>query len=71
MDIEDHLLYMDENPDFKLFYKKLKVLKEWIISITIPIMCTKNLKSGYHYLTAFLLHCTSLKNLEIIGPTYT
>lgn len=34
-------------------------------------MCTKNLKSGYHYLTAFLKHATALKNLEIIGPTYT
>eukprot|EP00828_Plagiopyla_frontata_P024194 TRINITY_DN308_c0_g2_i4.p1 TRINITY_DN308_c0_g2~~TRINITY_DN308_c0_g2_i4.p1 ORF type:complete len:778 (+),score=123.89 TRINITY_DN308_c0_g2_i4:151-2484(+) len=37
MDIEDHLLYMDENPDFQLFYKKLKILKQWIISIIIPI----------------------------------
>ena len=67
LDIENHLMDMDQNPDFHLYYDKLKIGSELIKALVIPIQNIKNLKSGHHYLTALLTNLTHLKHIEIIG----
>lgn len=67
LDLEEHLAYMDFFPDFNNFYNKLEACKELIDELVIPIISLKNLKSGYHYLTALLTKLTNLKTIHIMG----
>jgi len=69
MDIEEHLWYMDSDPNFKDFYTKVQTTEQYISSLVIPIVSVKNLKSGHYYLTALLSHLKHLKRLQIVGTT--
>lgn len=67
LDLQDHLKYMDLNPDFHVFYEKLDAAKDFVEILVFPVIVLKNLKSGSHYLTASLEKLTSLKILILAG----
>lgn len=67
LDLEDTLLYFDQNPDFQSFYEKLEIAAPKLHSITIPVINIKNLKSGYHFYTQTLSKLTKLTHLLICG----
>lgn len=68
LDLEDFLLYIDMNPDFKAFYEKLEVCRfSSVNTLLIPIVEVSQIKSGYHYLTSLLTRMDSLKYIEFTG----
>ena len=67
LDLQDHLKYMDLNPNFHVYYEKLDAAKEFVEVLIFPVVVLKNLKSGSHYLTASLGKLTSLKILILAG----
>ena len=67
LDLEEHLVFMDQSPDFQLYYDKLKAIQGLIKVLVIPLIDTKHIKSGHYYLTALLTHLTKLQHVEIIG----
>ena len=68
LDLEDFLLTIDMNPDFKDFYEKLEVCKfSKLNTILIPFIEIHNVKSGHFYLTALLSKMTTLKYVEFSG----
>lgn len=71
LDLEETLNYIDINPDFRTFYEKLELAKTKVHTLTIPIVGVKNLKSGYHYITALLKTLTKLTHIVICGQPET
>jgi Ran GTPase-activating protein (RanGAP) involved in mRNA processing and transport len=72
LSVEDMLSQFDHNPDFKLFYTILKSVSKHVPCLLIPLISVKNIKSGYHYITAVLSNLTALKSLQIVeSPGFT
>ena len=68
LDLEEFLKYIDMNPDYQTFYKKVYVCgRNELSTLMLPIIKISNLKSGYYYLTALLAKLPSLKYLEFSG----
>jgi hypothetical protein len=68
LDLEEFLLQIDMNPDFKQLYEKLELCKfVGLNTLVVPLVTIENLKSGYHYLCAVLTKLTTLKYLEFCG----
>jgi hypothetical protein len=63
LDIVDFLLQIDMNPDFSTFYEKLEACKNDLDTMVVPVFNLRNVKSGYHFLTALLTRLTKLKYL--------
>lgn len=59
----DFLLQIDMNPDFNSFYEKLEVVRGEVDTMVVPVFNVRNLKSGFHFLTALLTRLTKLKYL--------
>lgn len=70
LDLEEFLLQIDMNPEFKQFYEKLELCKfVGLNTLIVPLIPIKNLKSGYYYLCSVLTKLTTLKYLDVCGPS--
>jgi hypothetical protein len=70
LDLEEFLLQIDMNPTFEDLYKKLELCKfVGLNTLVIPVTSVENLKSGYHYLCAVLTKLTTLKYVDLCGPS--
>lgn len=67
LDLEDTLLFFDQNPDFQGFYEKLEIAKEHLTVLTIPVIPLFNVKSGYYFWSQVLTKLKKLRYLEICG----
>jgi len=69
LDLENFLVQIDNNPDFKAFYARIQTVYPYISSLVIPITSVKNIKSGHYYLTALLTELVKLKHIQIVGTS--
>lgn len=51
---------MDQNPDFKVFYAKLAIIKDKLTDLTFPLIHANHITSAYHYITGALEKLTAL-----------
>jgi len=68
LDLEDFLLHIDMNPDFRDYYEKLEVCKaSKLNTILIPFIEINNVKSGNYYITVLFSKLSTLKYVEFSG----
>ena len=65
LDFEYFMEMFNFNPDFKKFYAMLDIIAPHAKCLSIMIILKKNIKSGYHWLTAMLSKLLSLTTLKL------
>jgi len=65
LDFEHFMEMFAYNPDFKRFYKLMEIIAPHVKCLSVLIIPKKNIKSGYHWLTALLSSMTKLTTLKL------
>ena len=65
LDFEYFMEMFAYNPDFKRFYSLMELISPYVKCLCIAVLPKKNIKSGYHWLTALLTGFTKLNTLKL------
>lgn len=65
LDLEFSILTLQLDPDFVRLYQKLSLVSDKICSLTLYVINTDEIKSGYYYLCVVLSKLTQLKVLTL------